>query len=493
MENQPINLLQPIEPFLLPKQPPKKKRTALYFFIILIIALITSCGLRRLTLAKWPKEPEAYDQTTLRPKNLGLFKTVKNYIFHSGQILEGQENDRINILVLGIGGAGHDGPYLSDTNIIISLKPSAKELAVISVPRDLAADIPGHGSRKINSADSFGEAESPGSGGEYARKIFEKTFDLDIPYYVRVDFAAFEELIDEVGGIAVNVPRAFTDQSFPGPNFSYQTLRFDAGLQTMDGARALNFSRSRHGDNGEGSDFARARRQQLVIMALKEKLFSFGTYSNPAVIQKMINSVSSHVITNLDFGQIMYLASIAKDIQGNSRALVLDNSPSGYLVSTTGESGAFLLSPKTGNFDTINLAIKNIFETASETVSTPVIAPENKPLLPTAKVELQNGTWRAGLASRIKKYLEEKGISVLSIGNSLKRPIEKTVIYLINPNANKDALYTIAHQLKAESTTALPAWLKESYDNPATTDDEAGMKYNKDADILVILGDDTKE
>src|SRR3989338_10413184 len=99
------------------------KKTAQYLAILVILTLIAA-GLiyRNFTLVQWPAEGAAYDAKTLKPKNAGIFQTVKNFIFHSNNILEGQNDGRVNILLLGMGGAGHDGPYLTDTNIIISVK-----------------------------------------------------------------------------------------------------------------------------------------------------------------------------------------------------------------------------------------------------------------------------------------------------------------------------------------------------------------------------------
>ena len=328
---------------------------------------------------------------------------VKNFIFHSNNFLEGQSDDRINILLLGMGGVGHEGPFLTDTSIILSFQPSTRSVAMISVPRDLGVAIDGRGQRKINNANSFGEANEPGSGGEYARQIFAKTFNLDIPYYIRVDFKAFEEIINTVGGLTIDVKKAFVDNLYPGPNYSYAPISFEAGAQNMNGERALQYVRSRHGTNGENSDFARSKRQQQVLTALKSRLLSLGTYTNPVRIQQIINSLNTHVTTNLDFGQMMYLASEARSADGEIKTLVLDNAPKGYLIPFTSPEGAWLLAPKTGNFDEINLAVKNIFANPEE-VKTLAPAPvANKPVFPTAQIEIQNGTWRAGLASRIEK------------------------------------------------------------------------------------------
>lgn len=492
-----MNLLKP-QPLATPPTSPHtqpKKKSKLYFFIAVVVVLVALLGIRHFTLANWPRDPNATDAFTLRPKKIGLLTTVKNFIFQPDTILEGQEDDRINILLLGMGGPGHDGPYLTDTNIIVSLKPSTHEVAMISIPRDLSVKIPGHGWRRVNMVNHFGEAAAPGSGGEYARKIFAETFNIDIPYYVRVDFQAFKEIIDEVGGVTVDVQRSFVDRSYPGPHDTYQTVSFTAGPELMNGERALIYARSRHGSNGEASDFARARRQQQMLVALKEKLLSFGTYTNPARVQRILDSLSTHISTNLDFSQMMYLAGIGKEVQTTElTTLVLDSSPGGYLVNTIGEAGAFMLMPRGGSFDTVNLAIENIFElTPTSTPVTSTLASDNAPVFPSAKVEIKNGTWRPGFAARMEKSLEEKGFTIIAIGNSLKRPVAVTAIYILNPTTSKEAVNALSKELNTPAGTLLPEWLQERYDDPFTTANEAGPKFSNEADLLVILGENLEE
>ena len=393
------------------------------------------------------------------------------------------QGDRINILLLGIGGAGHDGPYLSDTNIILSIKPSANQVAMISVPRDLAVKINEHGIRKINNADAFGEAQQANGGGEYARKIFEQTFNTNIPYYARVDFTAFKELIDAVGGITINIERSFVDTAYPGPNNSFQTISFSAGLQKIDGERALMFARSRHGSNGEGSDFARAKRQQLALSAFKKKLLSAGAYLNPITLQKIITSLSQHIITNMDFGQIMYLVGMAKDFNSEDvKTLVIDDSPNGFLKSIISEDGAYLLVSKTGDYSGINSAINNIFEA---TGTPAVYIPEQTKsaaiviAIPSVKIEIQNGTWRAGLAAIKKQELEKDGLIISSISNSAKRPIASTTIYIRNTSASSAIVSSLINKLQAPTTSTLPEWLKSAYNASSSS-----------SDIIVVLGED---
>lgn len=491
MEHEPINLLNSLQS----KQPltggPAKTKRPVFFWIFILVSFIIGFLLVRLII----NPGEAEYATTLQPRKLSFFETVKNFIFHPNNILIGQDEDRINILLLGIGGPGHDGPYLTDTNIIVSIKPSTHEVALISVPRDLGVKVDEHGWRKINSADAFGEAEQTGNGGEYAKQIFENTFNVKIPYYIRVDFTAFQELIDEMGGISVNVPNAFTDTNYPGPNFSYTTIHFDAGSQTMNGERALSYARSRHGNDGEGSDFARSRRQQLILEAVRGKMLSLGTYSDPVQLKKMYDSVMAHISTNMNTAELTYLASTAKDMT-QSKKLVLDSSINGYLINTTGENGAFMLSPKTGNFDTINSAIANIFNleiAASNPLSAPAVTPTLIGANSDLKIEIENGTWIPGLAARTQNKLEAKGYHIIMVSNSLRRPIQHSIIYRLTPMANVSSTAVLSQIMLAANTDTLPDWLSESYDNTSTPEDETGMKYNKDADILIILGTDTKE
>jgi len=482
---------------------PNKKRLFLFIIIIILVLIFISTAVaiskKRANSKKIIDGYPSIDNMVLQPKKKSFLQTVKNFIFGNKEVMEGQKQDRVNILLLGIGGEGHDGPYLSDTNIIFSIKPSTNQVSMISIPRDLAAEIDEYGWYKINHANSFGEEKYPGSGGEFARKIFEKTLGIEIPYYVRVDFKAFVELINTVGGIDIEVPRSFVDYSYPGPNYTYQTVSFKNGKETMDGQRALIYARSRHGTNNEGSDFARAKRQQLVIASLKKKMLSAGTYLNPIKLQKIIGSLSAHINTNLDFGQITYLGSLANKIDNDKiKTLVLDSSPQGFLNSFTGSDGAYLLGPRTGNFDEIKNAINNVF-TATSTTQSFAASEQSSYTLPSANIEIQNGTWQVGLASKIKNDLEEKGFFVGSISNSYKRPVNTTTIYLLNLNINSGLIEAIAREFKTKPTTTMPIWLQttstvSSTTTVTTTSTTASTdeKYNANTDVLVILGEDSK-
>ncbi len=168
-------------------------------------------------------------------------------------------------------------------------------------------------------------------------------------------------------------------------------------------------------------------------------------------------------------------------------------------------TAGFTLLPKTGNFEEISTAIDNVFSlTISEseaaltqTKDEPTVkilpSQNNQTIFPKAKIEIQNGTWTVGLASRFQKKLEDNGFSVNKIGNAVERPIATTTIFLINQNTDPEIYNNLKKLLQAELSTTLPEWLETNYDNAATQEDESGLKYLADTDILIILGQNTKE
>jgi LCP family protein required for cell wall assembly len=492
MDPKPINLLTPSKELALGEEQNLSKRSYLLGSVVFFIILVLGTHYTIQKIASWGEEKTGIPHSTevLKPQKPGIFQTVKNFLFKPENVVVGQKDDRINILLLGMGGEGHEGAYLTDTNIILSIKPSTHEVAMISIPRDLSIKLNNYETGRINNVNALGEKLQPGLGGDYARSVFSKTFNIDIPYYVRVDFKAFVELVDTVGGITINVPHSFTDYSYPGANYSYETISFQEGTQTMDGATALKYSRSRHGGNGEGGDFARSRRQQQVLNALKEKILAAGTYTNPLTVKKIIDSLAHHVSTNLDVAQLLYLANEAKNTNTqNIKTLVLDTSAQGYLYSFRGSSGAYLLGPKGNNFNSINLAIKNIFDPSTSSTASNVATNSptpsitlTAPFISNAKIELQNGTWQMGLATRIKKQLQDNGLAVQYVGNSPKRPVDTTMIYLLNPQVDNEVVATLAEQMKAQITTTIPEWLTNP--NQPT--------HQPDTDILVVLGTDNK-
>lgn len=402
--------------------------------------------------------------------------------------LKGEDRDRINILLLGVGGKNHDGGQLSDTIMIASYKPTTKQLGLFSIPRDLAVPIENMGWRKINSINAFAESREPGSGGLASSQSIGHLLNAPIDYYIRVDFDGFEKIIDDVGGVDVLVERTLDDYSYPirgreeDPNYysRFEHLHVDAGWQHMDGELALKFARSRHGVGGEGTDFARARRQQKILEAVREKILSANTLLNPAKVTSIINDLNSNISTNLKIWEIVKLFGLIKNIESDSIInQVLDNSPSGLLVDSVGDNGAYILSPRSGDFSEITYLFANLLGAPKSDDGKEVKKPKEE-----IKVTILNGTWINGLGSRLAVDFEQEGINVVEIGNSSRHNFEKTVIYDLGYGAKRSSLEFLKEKTGANIAPTLPDWLKA--DLAATADTE-----NKEQpDFIIILGTD---
>src|SRR3990167_9409715 len=279
----------------------RKRFSFLKVFVLTFLLFLITVGLVRLF--------------NLEKYLIGGPKTVVELITDSG--LE-SDNGRVNVLLLGIGGKGHEGPDLTDTIILASVDKGAKDVVLIAIPRDLW--VPNL-SAKINSAYAHGQEKQNGKGLDLAKETVSTLLGIPVHYAFRIDFNGFIEAVDLVGGLDVEVENSFVDPKYPisgkeddlcgltietqekdgvfeqvvkdatgsaiplsaindeNDPFTcrYEELSFTKGLRHMDGAVALKFVRSRHGTGGEGSDFARSARQQKVILAFRQKVLSTET------------------------------------------------------------------------------------------------------------------------------------------------------------------------------------------------------------------------
>ena len=203
------------------------------FFLYGLIILVVAAGL-------WLSQQPHVQETIVDWPNHSLWDNLTRLVGGQDTQLQGEADDRINFLLLGQGGIGHDGPFLTDTMMLVSLKPSTGQVALLSIPRDLDVNIPGYGFNKINSANAFGETKGAGQGAILASQVVSKVFNLPIQYYVRLDFAGFSKLIDQVGGVGVNVTNGFTDTQFPDDNDNgYRTITFTPAAEAVRLANLL--------------------------------------------------------------------------------------------------------------------------------------------------------------------------------------------------------------------------------------------------------------
>jgi len=243
---------------------------------------------------------------------------------------------RINIALYGYGGAGHDGSWLTDSIMVISIQPHASgpaQVAEISIPRDWYVPMynaAGHkeDEGRINQAYSDGILNGDGgvaagqedAGGAMADAALSHLLGIPIDYFVGLDFTAFQQGVDAVGGIDIDVPVGFVDPQYPAcaaDTCPYETISFRAGEQHMNGATALEYARSRHGDNGQGTDFARSQRQQQILTAIKAKVLSIGGIGD---LPSLLEALGGNVDTNMSIDDVEAIYSL---VQGVNSASIL--------------------------------------------------------------------------------------------------------------------------------------------------------------------------
>lgn len=279
-----------------------------------------------------------------------------------------ETDGRTNILVLGSDKrtVGEVESVLTDTILVASIGRVEKDIVLISLPRDLWVKSPQGYYTKINAIYSNG-------GATDTQKIVEDVLDLPIHYYAVIDFNLFVEVVDTLGGIEVDVENDFVDNFYPiegkeNAPFEerYETIEFKAGLQTMDGERALKYARSRKGNNNEGTDFARSARQQKVIMALKDRALSIETIINPSKLASLYELYSSGIDSNIALSDVQNFYLLSEQIQFQDvESIVLDDRSAaeegGLLHSPEDTSlyqGAYVLLPNAGDFSQLHAYVK---------------------------------------------------------------------------------------------------------------------------------------
>ena len=294
-----------------------------------------------------------------------------------------KDPNRLDILILGIRGEGDpNAGLLADMIMLASYKKNTGQFALISIPRDLYVDIPGLGKKeRLNFAYAYGESKEYGGGGlRLSKRIISNIVGLDIDYAASIDFKAFQEIVDILGGVTIYRDRPFIeDMQWQGEGieespFWYKktikdqnsgqekeiwALHIPEGESALDGNAALYYVRSRFAT----SDFDRCRRQQEVLLALKDKAFSLNVLANPLKIIKIADSLKRNLKMDIPAEEIFNFIELANDSKiTNIKRMVFDTTAEGLLYETHSADGSYILLPVGNNFDKIQEACRNIFE-----------------------------------------------------------------------------------------------------------------------------------
>jgi len=197
---------------------------------------------------------------------------------------------------------------------------------------------------------------------EPIKKVIENITSLDINYWVVMNFDGFQKAVDAIGGINITNEYDIFDPRYPGPNYSYETFELKKGFHHLDGATALKYARMRHND--PKSDFGRAKRQQQVMQAIKNKIFSTGTLLNPVAINQLLNTLGENVKTNIASSEFADFVALIKNLDTNNiNNVVLDAWKKDSLLRGSQITGISALIPRVSNWSEIQELAQNIFDT----------------------------------------------------------------------------------------------------------------------------------
>jgi LCP family protein required for cell wall assembly len=389
--------------------------------------------------------------------------------------LNGEGDGRVNIILIGKGGPGETAPDLTDTLLLASIDPVQNEAALVSVPRDMWVQNESGYSMKINAVYSTAKQARLANGNDTEEDVeaaedaglnaikdsVSEVLGVPVHYYVMVDFKAFEDAINTVGGITVDVKEPLYDQTLAWA-FNGNPLVADEGLQTFDGRRALFYARSRQGS--ARGDFDRTSRQQEIIVALQNKVLSLGTFSNPFKVVDLLSSFGDRVRTDLNgLEEIKRLYEIGQNIGADRIANIGLADPPNILVSTDNIGGQSVVVPVAGVFDysEIQSYIRNNLKDA-------FLKSED------ARVIILNGTSTTGLATATMEELKSYGYNVVGVDNA---PTDNYIQNQLIDLTNGEKRYT-------------KSYLEKRLGLGSTTDSPEGTPDSTIADFVIILGTD---
>jgi LCP family protein required for cell wall assembly len=456
------------------RKPAKKKsnsKVSKIFWLFILLILLT--GIAYVSFFLFKTYSVAKKINISNDKKTTLSEDVKSIIspiipMGEKSSLRGQETGRINILLMGAAGEHKPGGNLTDTIMIMSIDVKNKKIALLSLPRDFYVNVPNSNNlTKINALYKISVDNK--LGADLIKQAVEKITNLNINYYTTVDFDAFQKIVDNIGGVNIISERDIYDARYPGPNYSYQTFELSKGAHLLDGKTALQYVRERH-DDPEG-DFGRAKRQQQVIQAVKNKFFSVQTLFNAIALNNVLDTLGDNIKTDMTFDDLDQFVRLSKDLdtQNINNAVVDAWKPTSLLkVShvTMGNAQAFILVPRVGNYSEIQDLAKNIFDQKEISKRQDEIKNED------ASITIINKSGNADLLTKIKKLLSERlGMkNVKVIANTENETITNSIISTNENGAGK--IFTLDELIKK-----LPAKLTEE-------------KIDNENDITITLGTD---
>lgn len=380
---------------------------------------------------------------------------------------------RVNVLLLGIGGQGHAGGDLTDTIMVASIDPINKKTSLLSIPRDLWVKIPRDGNNRINEAFAYGKSNSDAKDDkgkqreavELVDETLEPILGIPIHYHVVTDFSAFEQIVDALGGIDINVPEELTvyERLWIEGTSRHYLLNVKEGQQHFDGTKALYYARSRQ--TSKRGDFDRSERQKLLLTGIKDKILSVGTFSNPVKISQLLSSLGNNVYTDFELEDMRRIYEAMENIPSNNITSIDLVTPPHDFLTTGNINGKSIVRPKAGLFDytAIQAYVRNAFKDAQ-------IAREN------SSIAVYNATSTEGLAAKKADELKSFGYNITTVDNAKVTDSSTTIIVDLTKGSHKYTKHYLETRFGVSVRGSLPS--------------ESAITPPEGTNFVIILGKD---
>jgi len=384
-----------------------------------------------------------------------------------------KNRDRINILLIGLDKRDDETADITraDSLMMVSIKPEDKSVVMISIPRDLEVEFPPNSDEyvKINAVHNHPSLpDEAGAGAVALKQVVGKIFGIKIHYFARIDFGGFIKIVDEIGGVVVDVPERLYDTEYPNATYGYQKVDIPAGKQLMNGDIALKFARSRHASNPlYQSDENRASRQQQVLLAIKNKIQDepLEILFNPQRINGVLGVLKDSFLTDIQISEMIELGALAKTIDINDDSKVIKKVLVEPLLVIDNDPGNWHFNPADKTWAEIQQWVTDLFE---------------NPLLrenleqEAAFIGITNATSTSGLARKTKEKLSRYPFQFAEIANSDSVALQTRIIDYSNGT-------------KANTLKFLEDFFDAKIEQPEKI--TPGLK----AQIVVVLGEDYAE
>jgi LCP family protein required for cell wall assembly len=357
------------------------------------------------------------------------------------QPLKEDGNGRTNILVFGTEGSAensdHPGADLTDSIMVLSINQKTKDAYMISLPRDLyvkhdpVCPTLGTNAGKLNETYSCGAgvAKNEEAGAQELRETAGSILGLDVQYHVHLNWAVVVGVVDAIGGIDVTIessdPRGILDRNYDGNcQYTCYYVNYKNGETVhMDGDHALALARARNANGGyglAGGNFDREKNQQKIILAIREKAVSVGTFTDLNAMTGLMDALGENLHTNFEAKEIKTLMSLGNSIKSDQIKSISLVDEENALVTTDNVSGQSIVRPLAGLFD-----YSAIYSHVREQLSSDPVTKEK------AGVDVLNGSETAGVAQRQADKLNEQGFIINDVGNAPDGQYDNVTIYQI--------------------------------------------------------------